>query len=322
MASMLDDLLTDFSLFSQMMRMDSATSFSVSIDQDYDVEDFTGIKGKESSFEFDLDLLPATAANGAADCQVPTLELPIPDCSIGGGGGGGGHNNSGYFCDKSTYFVPSPTNTLSPLEASAHSPTMFSPGGGGSGGDGSGGNNRGRKSAGGNRYYAPISSPVSLPPNSPSITSRRLSSTDSVKTSSSGASSSTATSSSLLQDSLAEFAELQHKVKLEHQHQEEVQVKTEPMDQYPGTSNPGTSATSRAPPPPYPVSGDEDVSVKMEPVLSLAVEQVRREIEAACRTLKISNGKSQTYYCTIPARARQRLDFFKFIDILCTVGHA
>ena len=79
------------------------------------------------NFDFDLDLLD--------NCQVPSLELPLPvldqqqqqnhfssaaSCS------------SGYYSDYSSpspapFQVPSPSSTLSPIEASLNSPTMFSP---------------------------------------------------------------------------------------------------------------------------------------------------------------------------------------------------
>ena len=209
--------------------------------------------------------------------------------------------------------------------------------------------------------YTAIASPVSsLPPNSPYSPaagcraggpSNRLSSTDSTKTFSSSGS----TSGNYLADSLAEFQELQAKIKFEQdaqsqqqppppaypqlQQQQEtkatIQVKIEPMDLLSGSfsghnselkrvsmdsnssggSNFGFDAVaglqSSLPPPPAYSEGvrqlrghlhhQEDledpqqqqhsnVQVKMEPVLSLAMAQVKNDISNACRQLGIQAG--------------------------------
>ena len=317
------------------------------------------------SFDFDLDLLP-TSGN-----EVPCLEFPLPDLD----------NSSQVPSVGSAYSpcqqVPSPSNSLSPL---AHSPTMFSPmdpsanqkSPGGpirpSGGSGS--------FSGGPRYGAamaasPLSSAQS--PQSPACRAggpgNRLSSTDSTKTFSSSGS----TSGNYLADSLAEFQELQAKIKFEQdslspqqpisssnsssfqrETQATLQVKIEPMEflggghgagpvsggysSHPnladlkrvsmdsnssGGSNFGMDLASLPPPPAYsegvrqqqqqqqqqqrqpscdeapqPTESQEDdddnVQVKMEPVLSLAMAQVKNDIDNACRQLGINAGN---YWC-------------------------
>ncbi len=298
-----------------------------------------------SSFDFDLDLL---------DYEVPGgLELPFPaDSSIAASAAvaGGGHQQ-----------VPSPTNALSPIEAGEgvaipHSPTMFSPA------DPSAAAQKaaGAAAAGGKQSeqqhatttasvaaasasvggrYAPLASPVSLPPASPyspiscqqrGHPHRRLSSTDSARTcssttSSSSSSTSTSASAATLQESLAEFQELQNRIKQERDAsihspppypgspkssvatttttRATMQIKIEPLE---STSASSSSSFGLPPPPPAYSSksrqepaeeegGQEaDVTDKMEPVMAMDMEHIKKDIAAACKIMGIS--PSEYYY--------------------------
>jgi hypothetical protein len=179
--------------------------------------------------------------------------------------------------------VPSPSNTLSPIESHAHSPTMFSPS------SGADSNSKG--------------SPYSPAPDS---SSRRLStSTDSslaIPTSSSGFS---------LLESLAEFSELQNRIKQEKDSMMASMTASSSPPPYPAVKiEPGMHQFPLHAPPPYSYSGGcvikteaEDVEdaaaatkeaalrVKMETVRSLAMQQVRGDIASTCEALDISSGK-------------------------------
>ena len=328
-----------------------------------------------SSFDFDLDLL---------DSEIPGLELPLPESNSSSS-----NNNSGNFCSLSSpayegqqqqpllyqspqHQVPSPTNALSPIEATdgatiPHSPTMFSPA------DPSAAQKTAQMKqtaeaaqvAGGQTAaspspasihhhphhhhhqqqqravvcasasvggrYVPLASPVSLPPASPysppnSRGPQRLSSTDSARTCSSTTSTSSSTSSASaatavnLQESLAEFQELQNRIKQERDATTTIQ--SPPPPPYPGSPKTTTKATvnikiepvdHQSPsssfiqsPPSYSASAcssrqrsEEEVeaeeqaaastsTVKMEPVFNLAMEHVKKDILAACKIMGIS----------------------------------
>ncbi len=168
--------------------------------------------------------------------------------------------------------------------------------------------------------YAPIPSPASLPPESPyspqscSRSQTRMNSTDSARTCSSSASTTSSASTSVnLQESLAEFQELQNKIK---QERDAVNIASPPP--YPGSPKAGSSTTTTTkatmqikiepvesssfglppPPPAYPTreresseEGGSNVNIKMEPVLSLAFEQVKKDIDDACKMMGISPSK-------------------------------
>ena len=224
------------------------------------------------SFEFDLDLLPSSGC--CEEEEDPSrLEFPLPDLDAAQSSTSPPPppQQQEVPSPPPAYAspcqqVPSPSNSLSPL---AHSPTMFSPVDPPSASQKSpgGGNvpacqataSGFTTSLGGGGVgprYAAIASPLPLvPPSSPyspacragGPNNRRLSSTESTKTFSSAGSSSGGGGGGTLADTLAEFQELQSKIKFEQQQQQQdqaalplpppyqetkatIQVKIEPMD--------------------------------------------------------------------------------------------
>lgn len=293
------------------------------------------------SFDFDLDLLPSSSANHSAEdtsLALGDFRLPLTaaDVEIDSCGGS--------VCSSSVSGA-SPSQQVPASPESDHSgpgsPTMFSPLM-----DNKQKPPRAAGPAAPATRYAPVASPQS--PYSPAAcrpSGSRISSTDSAKTCASTSSS----CSSTLQDSLAEFVELQRQVKYEPGQQQQqqlqqfapaetkatIQVKIEPVEL--GAMSPPSLLPRRAsvasstssslaaapatpflnfdapalpPPPAYsdaarpaanePVaeqqqqqqqpSDDDDVRGKMEPVLSLAIEQVKSDIFKTSVQLGISQG--------------------------------
>ena len=278
-----------------------------------------------SNFDFDLDLLPV-------DCQgVPSLDLPLfHEYGLANACAAAATANAKpaqHAPLSREYQVPSPTNILSPIEVGqAHSPTMF-------------GHFEGQKSPGsakdaaqqhhGHGRYGALPSPggASLPPNSPyspAMRPNRMSSTDSCMTSASTTStvSTSGPGGFLLQDSLAEFQELQARIKME-----QVDVMSPPpayATAVSATNNANANASS--------ASGSNMATVKIEPldqsvpeqeanksfamgfevkterqeenegskgdsdVISMAMESVRKDIEATCKLLNISYGEYEYEY--------------------------
>ena len=199
--------------------------------------------------------------------------------------------------------------------------SLFSPpslergGSGGNNGNGksSGNGNNSGGGSGNSNKYSPYTPPAAA---AAAAVSRRLSSTDSVRT---GASTPLAASSFSLLESLAEFNELQSRIRQEQEggassasalgSPPPYPVKTEPEQQQQAFGQ------QLPPPPPYTYSGgcvikteaaeepevpapstcsaaaSAVMRVKMEPVLSLVMEQARKDIDSTCRALNISNGK-------------------------------
>jgi len=286
---------------------------TVSSDLDVDVS------SAASNFDFDLDLLPVLA-----DCQVPSLELPFPelDCRSTE------KNSCNSFCADDedalgnccglSQQVPSPSNTLSPI-SHAHSPTMFSPGGGGGGGgmDNNSSSCKAATAAQTNTVtkYSPYAEAAVA--SSRTAGGRRLSSAAS--TASNSSSMAPPPQFSLL-ESLAEFNALQNRIKVERESvpsppsyaestsagSAKTIVKAEPA-----TAAAGPSTSSAMPPPPYNYYGgcviksetaqESDAEMedsdnapfhKMDPVLSLVMEQARKDIDFTCSALSISNDPS------------------------------
>ena len=93
-----------------------------------------------------------------------------------------------------------------------------------------------------------------------------------------------------------------------------VQIKIEPVEAA-EASNPtrfgdvkpfefgvGVARPNQPPPPAYPGIKEEpehDVNVKMEPVLSLAMEQVKRDISNACKILNISPSEYSNLFLSL-----------------------
>ena len=218
--------------------------------------------------------------------------------------------------------VPSPSNTLSPIPH-AHSPTMFSPGGGGGNGDNSCKAVTTHTNTASTKY-----SPYETNAASRTAGGRRLSSAASTASTSSApppVMPPQPTQQFSLLESLAEFNALQNRIKVER----EAAAPPPPPSYAESTkaavkAEPGPS-TSSMPPPPYnyyggcvikaeaaSVSDDAEMESegetaatpggnfggvgvgRMDPVLSLVMEQARKDIDFTCSALGISNGERQT----------------------------
>ena len=295
--------------------------YASSKQQDLDACSTVSSTDVSSSFDFDLDLLPVIA-----DCQVPSLELPFPELE---NSKDNKNSSCDSFCAEEDFIgsccglsqqVPSPSNTLSPI-SHAHSPTMFSPGGGGAGG---GMENNSCKAATAptttvSKYspYAAAPSPAASVASSRTAGGRRLSSSASTASSSS---SSVQPQFSLL-ESLAEFNALQNRIKVERESVAGAGAHSPPPPPSYAESTSAAKATvkmeaagpssssSSMPPPPYShygggfviksemASSDAEMEEgeqsfnRMDPVLSLVMEQARKDIDFTCAALSISNGE-------------------------------